>query len=105
MPRGQFISRPKGNSYKFKHAALVSTVVDQAAYEQVFEAMERDRVDGLIFNDAADHVTYRQLIVDLAAGRIQLTFHAGTGAARAFGNGRKVNAIRNAPRPMPHAPI
>jgi len=48
-------------------AALVSSPVDQAAYEQVFEAMERDRVDGLIVNDAADHVTYRHLIVDLAA--------------------------------------
>ena len=48
-------------------AALVSTPVDQAAYEQVFEAMERDRVDGLLVADAADHLTYRQLIVDLAA--------------------------------------
>ena len=48
-------------------AALVSTPVDQAAYEQVFEAMERDRVDGLIVNDAADHVAYRHLIADLAA--------------------------------------
>ena len=26
---------------------------------QVFEAMERDRVDGLIVTDAGDHVTYR----------------------------------------------
>ncbi len=48
-------------------AALVSTPVDQAAYEQVFEAMEKDRVDGLIFTDAGDHLTYRQLIADLAA--------------------------------------
>ena len=48
-------------------AAWVSTPVDQAAYEQVFEAMERDRVDGLIVNDAGDHVAYRQLIADLAA--------------------------------------
>jgi putative ABC transport system substrate-binding protein len=48
-------------------AALVSTPVDQAAYEQIFEAMERDRVDGLIVNDAGDHATYRQLIADLAA--------------------------------------
>ena len=48
-------------------AALVSTPVDQAAYEQVFEAMERDRVDGLIVNDAADHLAYRHLIADLAA--------------------------------------
>ena len=29
--------------------------------------MERDRVDGLIVADAADHIAYRQLIVDLAA--------------------------------------
>jgi len=48
-------------------AALVSTPVDQVAYEQVFEAMERDRVDGLLVADATDHLTYRQLIVDLAA--------------------------------------
>jgi putative tryptophan/tyrosine transport system substrate-binding protein len=46
-------------------AAAVSTPVDQAAYEQVFEAMERDRVDGLIVSD--DHLAYRQLIADLAA--------------------------------------
>jgi putative tryptophan/tyrosine transport system substrate-binding protein len=48
-------------------AALVSSPVDQAAYEQVFEAMERDRVDGLIVNDAADHLAYRELIADLTA--------------------------------------
>ena len=48
-------------------AALVSTPVDQAAYEQVFEAMEKDRVDGLIVSDASDHLAYRHLIVDLAA--------------------------------------
>jgi putative ABC transport system substrate-binding protein len=47
--------------------ALVSTPVDQAAYEQIFEAMERDRVDGLIVDDAADHVVHRHLIADLAA--------------------------------------
>ena len=48
-------------------AALVSTPVDQAAYEKVFEAMERDHVDGLIVDAAADHYGYRQLIADLAA--------------------------------------
>jgi putative ABC transport system substrate-binding protein len=48
-------------------AALVSTRADQAAYEQVFEAMERDRVDGLIVTDAVEHFSYRQLIADLAA--------------------------------------
>jgi hypothetical protein len=40
-----------------------------------------------------------------AFNAMQLTDHAGTGAARALGNGRKLMAIRNAPRPMPHAPI
>ena len=49
------------------NSALVSTPVDQAAYEQVFEAMERDRVDGLIVDDANDHMSYRQLVADLAA--------------------------------------
>lgn len=48
-------------------AALVSTPVDQAAYEQVFDLMERDGVDGLLVADAADHLTYRRLIVDLAS--------------------------------------
>src|SRR5664279_6429136 len=31
--------------------------------------------------------------------------HTGTGVATALGNGRKHIAIKNAPRPMPHAPI
>ena len=33
----------------------------------IFDAMARDRVDGLIFSDAGDHVAHRHLIVDLAA--------------------------------------
>ena len=37
--------------------------------------------------------------------RRPLTDHAGAGAACAFGNGRKLMAIRNAPMPMPQAPI
>jgi ABC-type uncharacterized transport system substrate-binding protein len=48
-------------------AALVSTPVDQAAYETVFEAMARDRVDGLIVADGPDNLAYRQLFADLAA--------------------------------------
>jgi putative tryptophan/tyrosine transport system substrate-binding protein len=46
-------------------AAWVSPPVDQAAYEKVFEAMKRDRVDGLIVG--GDHFAYRQLIADLTA--------------------------------------
>jgi putative tryptophan/tyrosine transport system substrate-binding protein len=48
-------------------AALVSTPVDQVAYETVFEAVERDRVDGLIVADGPDNLAYRQLFANLAA--------------------------------------
>ncbi|HET7888667.1 MAG TPA: ABC transporter substrate-binding protein, partial [Bradyrhizobium sp.] len=36
-------------------------------YERVFDAMAKDRVDGLLVADAGEHLAYRQLIVDLAA--------------------------------------
>jgi ABC-type uncharacterized transport system substrate-binding protein len=48
-------------------AALLSEHINQAAYEQVFDAVERDRVDGLILSDSGEHTTYRQQIADLAA--------------------------------------
>jgi putative ABC transport system substrate-binding protein len=40
---------------------------DRAEYERVFDAMAKDRVDGLLVSDAGEHTTNRQLIVDLAA--------------------------------------
>jgi putative tryptophan/tyrosine transport system substrate-binding protein len=46
--------------------ALLGKSIDQAAYRQVFDQMGRDGV-GLIVFDAAEHLTNRQLIVDLAA--------------------------------------
>jgi putative ABC transport system substrate-binding protein len=48
-------------------AASLGKTIDQAAYEQAFNAMENDRVDGLVVFDAAEHLTNRLLIVDLAA--------------------------------------
>ena len=48
-------------------AALLGSSVDQAAYERVFDGMDSERVDGLIVYDAAEHLTNRELIVDLAA--------------------------------------
>jgi len=48
-------------------AALLGEHINQAAYEQVFDAMERDRVDGLILSDSGEHVMYRQQIAYLAA--------------------------------------
>ncbi len=40
---------------------------ERAEYERVIDAMAKDRVDGLIVADAGEHITNRQLIVDLAA--------------------------------------
>jgi putative ABC transport system substrate-binding protein len=42
--------------------------VDRAAYERTFDAMEKEGVDGLVVSENPEHVTNRQLIVDLAAG-------------------------------------
>jgi len=47
--------------------AVLPGKIDQGAYELVLDAMERDRVDGLMVDDGGVHVTNRQLIVDLAA--------------------------------------
>jgi putative ABC transport system substrate-binding protein len=46
---------------------LMNEKIDRAAYERTFEKMEKDGVDGLIVQESSEHVTYRQLIVDLAA--------------------------------------
>jgi putative tryptophan/tyrosine transport system substrate-binding protein len=46
---------------------LMNEKIDRAAYERTFDAMAKDGVDGLVLQDAGEHLTYRQLIVDLAA--------------------------------------
>jgi putative ABC transport system substrate-binding protein len=48
-------------------AELLSGNVDQAAYERVFDLMDREQVDGLVIYDAPEHVYNRLFIVDLAA--------------------------------------
>lgn len=47
--------------------AILTEKIDRGAFERVFDAMEKDRVDGLIVSDSPEHLTNRQLIVDLAA--------------------------------------
>ena len=47
--------------------AALDEKVDREAFERVFDAMEKDRVDGLIVSDSPEHLTHRQLIVELAA--------------------------------------
>src|SRR5215831_14360554 len=46
---------------------VVGGKFDRAAYERTFDLMEKDGVDGLVVSDTPEHITYRQLIVDLAA--------------------------------------
>jgi putative tryptophan/tyrosine transport system substrate-binding protein len=48
-------------------AVLADKVVDREAYERVFDAMEAERVDGLVVGDSPEHITNREVIVDLAA--------------------------------------
>jgi putative ABC transport system substrate-binding protein len=47
--------------------AILDGKMDREAFERAFDAMEKDRVDGLIVSDSPEHLTNRQVIVDLAA--------------------------------------
>jgi putative ABC transport system substrate-binding protein len=47
--------------------AVLDENMDRAAFERLFDAIEKERVDGLIIGDSPEHLTHRQLIVDLAA--------------------------------------
>jgi putative ABC transport system substrate-binding protein len=47
--------------------AILDQKMDRDAFERVFDTMERNSVAGLIVSDAPEHLTNRQLIVDLAA--------------------------------------
>lgn len=48
-------------------AVLANKVLDREAYERVFDAMEAERVDGLVVGDSPEHITNREVIVELAA--------------------------------------
>jgi putative ABC transport system substrate-binding protein len=47
--------------------ALFGGRVDQAAYEQVFDAIKADGADGLVVSDNGEHTANRELIITLAA--------------------------------------
>jgi putative ABC transport system substrate-binding protein len=49
------------------HATSLGGNADGVTYERAFETMAKDRVDGLLVSDGGDHITNRQLVVDLAA--------------------------------------
>ena len=40
---------------------------NEEEYQRVFNSMEHERVDGILTSDEAEHVTYRRLLVELAA--------------------------------------
>jgi putative ABC transport system substrate-binding protein len=44
----------------------IESPIQEGEYRRVFEAMVQEHLDGLIVGDQLEHVTYRQLIVDLA---------------------------------------
>ena len=43
------------------------TSFNEQEYQRVFNSMEHERVDGILTSDEAEHVTYRRLLVELAA--------------------------------------
>ena len=47
--------------------ALLGTTFNEAAYQRVFNSMAQDRVDALLVSDEAEHLTYRIVLVELAA--------------------------------------
>jgi putative tryptophan/tyrosine transport system substrate-binding protein len=47
--------------------AVVTGKADRAGYERVFDAMEKDQVDGLSVGETSENIANRELIVELAA--------------------------------------
>ena len=47
--------------------ALLGSTINEAEYQRVFNSMEQDRVDGLMVAEQPEHLTYRRLLVELAA--------------------------------------
>ena len=47
--------------------ALLGTTFNEAAYQRVFNSMAQDRVDALLVSEEAEHLTYRIVLVELAA--------------------------------------
>lgn len=51
----------------FANVIVGGEKVDRTTCEKAFDAMEKERVDGLILTDIGEFLTHRQLIADLAA--------------------------------------
>jgi putative ABC transport system substrate-binding protein len=59
--------------------------LQEAEYRRVFEAMLQGRADALIVSDAPEHLTYRRLIVELAASSRLPTIYPYRGQAEVGG--------------------
>jgi len=64
---GKFDRAAYERTFPFDAVVVGGEEVDRAAYERTFDLMEKDGVDGIVVSDTPEHITYRQLIVDLAA--------------------------------------
>jgi putative ABC transport system substrate-binding protein len=66
-PAGEALQRSARQAGIDLTATMLNGSADRAEYERVFDTMAKDRVDGLLVGDTGEHITNRQLIVDLAA--------------------------------------
>jgi len=64
---GKFDRAAYERTFPFDAVVVGGEEVDRTAYERTFDLMEKDGVDGIVVSDTPEHITYRQLIVDLAA--------------------------------------
>jgi putative ABC transport system substrate-binding protein len=46
---------------------LLNSLITEAAYQSAFTSIREDHVDGLVVSDEAEHLTYRSVLVELAA--------------------------------------
>jgi putative ABC transport system substrate-binding protein len=65
--------------------AVLPGKIDKDAYVRVFEVMAGEQVDGLIVNDGAENITYRQVIAELAASHRLAAIYAYREAAESGG--------------------
>jgi putative tryptophan/tyrosine transport system substrate-binding protein len=64
---GKFDRAAYERTFPFDAVIVGGEQVDRTAYERTFDLMEKDGVDGIVVSDTPEHITYSQVIVDLAA--------------------------------------
>ena len=67
LPTGAAAREAAGRAGISMTGALLGTTFNEAAYQRVFNSMAQDRVDALLVSDEGEHLTYRIVLVELAA--------------------------------------